>query len=197
MVGDVVPCPKCDRLYDKRSYCRPCAGELKWWEKPSMSQYDKFTESFIEHATKATGISREELLKGWSVNAMKKYNPDETCCKCGSGEIEDEYDEGSIPRQTGFVHIPGRPEHIDRTCKNCGYLWEEAPLDSFDPEKAREAQKVREKAGHAPRKLKSEVSIKEVKGRYVTVFDNRGIQVDSLDFDEDTILNITVTKKEV
>jgi hypothetical protein len=218
---------------------------------------------------------------------MKKYNPDETCCKCGSGEIEDEYQ----IRQTKGIWISPPPEawvpeHIARTCKNCGYLWQEAPLDSFDPEKAREAQKVREKVGHAPRKLKSEdlpdclsragiideadtpeadealesimansaievgdvvydsfgniatvigilvseekglvaglqmekdfppfrttpfdnltlirkgpkVHIKEVKGRYVTVFDNRGIQVDNLDFDEDTILNITVTKKEV
>jgi len=31
--GDVIPCPKCGQLYDKRSYCRPCAGEKRWWEK--------------------------------------------------------------------------------------------------------------------------------------------------------------------
>jgi hypothetical protein len=82
---------------------------------------------------------------------MKKYNPDGKCIKCGSGEIEDEY-HARLTRGKWINPPPEAfiPEHIARTCKHCGYQWKEAPLDWIDPEKAKAAQKAREKAGHVP-----------------------------------------------
>ena len=74
---------------------------------------------------------------------MKKYDKDATCVKCGCGEIKDEHkNEGSQAHADvnkkhkayfglGYPYQP-YPEHITRTCNNCSYTWNEAPLDD-DP----------------------------------------------------------------
>lgn len=69
---------------------------------------------------------------------MEKYDGARICEKCGYGGIEDEYREAD---QVGFYigTIPEHakiPERIARTCKNCGYSWDEKPLDKplFDAE---------------------------------------------------------------
>ena len=68
---------------------------------------------------------------------MKKYDKDATCIKCGGG-IEDKYQiertQDMADFMTAIDGIRGgplcqpRPEHIQRTCKNCGYSWSEKPL---------------------------------------------------------------------
>jgi len=70
---------------------------------------------------------------------MKKYDKDATCCKCGSGEIEDThrkaYKHGDNPLYENLTRSFGNelpephPEHIARTCSNCGFIWDKAPLD--------------------------------------------------------------------
>ena len=68
---------------------------------------------------------------------MKKYNPDAICIKCGCGDIQDEYMEYEPSRQamsiaSGSRTILATPDHIARTCKNCGYRWDEGPMDNTD-----------------------------------------------------------------
>lgn len=66
---------------------------------------------------------------------MKKYNRTRTCEKCGYGGIEDVHKkryeaDGSMKKMGeafGFDTSP-TPEHIARTCKNCGYSWQEKPV---------------------------------------------------------------------
>lgn len=72
---------------------------------------------------------------------MKKYDPDATCIKCGYGGIEDEHRNtesqafcdmaNSLARAANCLAVSRDPipEHIARTCKNCGYSWREKPLD--------------------------------------------------------------------
>ena len=43
---------------------------ITYWKVIGMrTEYDKFVDAFIEHCIKATGMTREELLKGWSSKA--------------------------------------------------------------------------------------------------------------------------------
>ena len=77
---------------------------------------------------------------------MKQYDKGGTCIKCGYSGIEDVHmDEVSqayadalnrIHRTIFSVGNPNQPcpEHIARTCKNCGYSWREKPLDTVDPD---------------------------------------------------------------
>ncbi len=75
-------------------------------------------------------------------NDMKKYDKDATCRKCGHGGIEDLHEDAESQHNCNLVNNIGRalgetprepiPERIARTCKNCGYLWDEAPLNGFD-----------------------------------------------------------------
>ena len=65
---------------------------------------------------------------------IKTYNKSGTCIKCGYGGIEDVHNHET---HVGFYagEVPDhakRPEHIARTCKNCGYSWQESPLDVED-----------------------------------------------------------------
>ena len=67
---------------------------------------------------------------------MKKYDKDATCCKCGGDDIEAEHwaahkcpDEYKPLIEATGQKSRDLPEHIARTCKNCGHEWDEAPLD--------------------------------------------------------------------
>ena len=73
-------------------------------------------------------------------SGMKKYDKDATCCKCGVGDIEDVYWAAHIYdhsdpycalyRSFNQGEFPeDKPERIARTCKNCGYQWDESPMD--------------------------------------------------------------------
>ena len=67
---------------------------------------------------------------------MKKYDSNAECKKCGHGGIDDKHIEYSPARiawadyptfeKVKFTEIP---EHIVRTCRNCGYSWRESPVD--------------------------------------------------------------------
>ena len=71
---------------------------------------------------------------------MKKYDKAAKCIKCGYGGIEDEYFHetlnGLYVKPEDAPKSAKTPEHIARTCKNCGYSWDEKPLDKplFDAE---------------------------------------------------------------
>lgn len=62
---------------------------------------------------------------------MKKYNSGAACIKCGCRKINDvhqkKYLKGlylATPPAAAWV-----PEHINRTCNNCGFSWNEEPLN--------------------------------------------------------------------
>ncbi len=88
---------------------------------------------------------------------MKTYDKDGTCIKCGYGGIEDVHQdavsEAYAKALTGFdrafvrgaVTIPRKPipEHIFRTCKNCGYSWREKPLDDLNELKAQKSHRLK------------------------------------------------------
>ncbi len=56
---------------------------------------------------------------------MKKYNPKAICVKCGGKDICSFYE--------GGCGMACHPEHIKRACRNCGYEWEEKPLNKKQP----------------------------------------------------------------
>lgn len=57
---------------------------------------------------------------------MKKYLFERECIKCGDMDAKkDEFQEAFILQGTLML-----PERIKRTCNNCGYTWDELPLDS-------------------------------------------------------------------
>ncbi len=63
---------------------------------------------------------------------LKKYDKKSTCRKCGSRDIN-----GYFCAKADYDDVlrgHARPEHgyeqIHRECRNCGYEWEELPLDS-------------------------------------------------------------------
>lgn len=45
----------------------------------------------------------------------------ETCAKCESGNLKDAYN--------------GETDNLDRTCMNCGYVWQEASADNKSAER--------------------------------------------------------------
>jgi DNA-directed RNA polymerase subunit M/transcription elongation factor TFIIS len=52
-----------------------------------------------------------------------QYNPAARCVKCGCRKVYAKYE--------AKVLVPGdRLEVIKRTCANCGFEWNELPLDS-------------------------------------------------------------------
>ena len=60
---------------------------------------------------------------------MKIFNPYEVtyCKKCGCREAKDEFIRKSILGNSGYDL-----DVIERTCLNCGYVWDELPLDAED-----------------------------------------------------------------
>ena len=72
---------------------------------------------------------------------MKKYDKNGTCTKCGYGGIADVHKDAESQAYCNMVNnfakmgsilaVPREPipEHIARTCKNCGYSWREKPMD--------------------------------------------------------------------
>ena len=72
---------------------------------------------------------------------MKTYDKAGTCIKCGYGGIADVHQDAesqafcnaanALARNIGDQPAPREPipEHIARMCKNCGYSWDEKPLD--------------------------------------------------------------------
>ena len=62
---------------------------------------------------------------------MDKYNPDGKCIKCGSGDIDSGYQE-ERSQVTDTLLGNSCPESIVRTCKNCGFTWDEATLDNVE-----------------------------------------------------------------
>ena len=73
---------------------------------------------------------------------MEPYNPDAKCPKCGCTGIKNKFHAKgswkSIPTMydtkngvwTAYTQIPVIQDYITRECFNCGYTWEEAPLDA-------------------------------------------------------------------
>ena len=67
---------------------------------------------------------------------MKKYDSNAECKKCGHGGIDDKHFKEIIRRNcwepgVSKYEICGSspPEHIARTCRNCGYSWREMPVN--------------------------------------------------------------------
>lgn len=64
---------------------------------------------------------------------MDKYRSDAKCPKCGNDDICDQ----SIEKGQYYNLMDKRPwcksSIIRRHCRNCGYEWEEKPLDEESP----------------------------------------------------------------
>jgi ribosomal protein S27AE len=58
------------------------------------------------------------------------YDPKSVCSKCGSTEVGTGLcgGGGSCNRFLGTMPWDREAEHIDRTCRRCGYDWWEKPL---------------------------------------------------------------------
>lgn len=63
---------------------------------------------------------------------IRKFNKKAGCRKCGGKDIYDKFCTAGEKAYSAMGHT--RPTHyyeqIHRTCRNCGYEWEERPLDS-------------------------------------------------------------------
>lgn len=76
-------------------------------------------------------------LKKFINKIMKKYNKANKCVKCGCKNIKTEYIDNKKPIKLNDGTIVPVPrifyekieEYIERTCSNCGYIWNEEPLD--------------------------------------------------------------------
>lgn len=63
---------------------------------------------------------------------MNKYNKEASCPKCGCTGINNQYLSksslyGVRPVDEKYIDLP---DYIKRTCFNCGYSWDELPLDA-------------------------------------------------------------------
>ena len=85
---------------------------------------------------------------------MKTYDPKRTCIKCGYGGIADVYWKGiahdlKLPYAVLYrslnqgKDLEDKPEHIFRTCKNCGYSWREKPKDDLNELKAQKSHRLK------------------------------------------------------
>jgi predicted nucleic-acid-binding Zn-ribbon protein len=93
---------------------------------------------------------------------MKKYDPEGKCIKCGGGEIEDEWqDEITVPKIGLFAHASPHAERILRTCKNCGYGWQEGPLNEGPIEMFGDVEDMQEKTARLVT-MASEIEIGDV-----------------------------------
>lgn len=61
---------------------------------------------------------------------MKSFDPNAKCPKCSCTIIRTRYVPDRQPKDiVSMDPDQERQEHINRTCKCCGYSWNEAPLD--------------------------------------------------------------------
>ena len=65
-----------------------------------------------------------------------KYKINTVCTKCGNNSAESKH----TPEKT-FADKFIIPPHIKRTCRNCGWVWSEEPLDFNREEWEKEAIK--------------------------------------------------------
>ena len=56
---------------------------------------------------------------------LPAFNPAATCPKCGHGDIGAMYLEACV----GFIRCDAHPPHMKPRCRQCGYSWDEQPLD--------------------------------------------------------------------
>ncbi len=58
---------------------------------------------------------------------MKPYKRDVPCVKCGTTAPYSKY---KVSRYKEYNRVPfKKPEYMERTCRHCGYIWEEFTLD--------------------------------------------------------------------
>jgi DNA-directed RNA polymerase subunit M/transcription elongation factor TFIIS len=58
------------------------------------------------------------------IEALKIYDPDRECPKCGNQEVRVQHRKGDEEDAISPV------QHMERSCLRCGYQWAELPLDS-------------------------------------------------------------------
>jgi hypothetical protein len=61
---------------------------------------------------------------------MERYNEYRSCLKCGYVGIDTEYGMKVKTLNNRKLDYKSIPNVLTRTCKRCGYVWYEKPLDS-------------------------------------------------------------------
>jgi len=61
---------------------------------------------------------------------MKPFNPKATCAKCGYADVATEFQPaGSLRLKPNTQYLEEvRVAVLERTCRRCGYAWDEAAL---------------------------------------------------------------------
>jgi len=60
---------------------------------------------------------------------MNRYNPNAKCPACGDEKILASFrKKGSYDYEASSSYIKHQMDVIRRTCNNCGYYWDELPL---------------------------------------------------------------------
>lgn len=94
---------------------------------------------------------------------MKKYDKDATCCKCGGGDIEDVHQDELLRKYPiptyqfiadNYEKLKSMPEFIQRTCKNCGYEWDEGPMDGLKSDIEKDIKEALENGVGIPTTIK-------------------------------------------
>jgi hypothetical protein len=60
---------------------------------------------------------------------MNTYNRDTPCLKCWETNASSEYESALYLCDLDMLGKELRPEVIRRTCRNCGYVWDEKPIE--------------------------------------------------------------------
>lgn len=62
---------------------------------------------------------------------MKAFSgPETTCVKCGSRNVTTTHQPAVTASRVGEQPLVVAPEALRRTCKMCGFAWDEEPLSS-------------------------------------------------------------------
>jgi predicted nucleic-acid-binding Zn-ribbon protein len=61
---------------------------------------------------------------------LKGFNTKAVCTKCGSDEIDCMHVSLDQAKVNSITTCSLDIEHMIRNCSNCGYTWNEAPLDT-------------------------------------------------------------------
>jgi hypothetical protein len=69
---------------------------------------------------------------------VETFDPDRHCPKCNGAHTDDKWHKeaptySTYPAALALTPDGVRPERITRTCRSCGYPWDEAPLDAPAP----------------------------------------------------------------